>query len=366
MSIRSSIRRRATGCSRLLSAAAALVALATLLGLGGCFETSYLAQQGIGQLALMHSRRRITEVLADPTVPQETKRRLRLARSARDFGVEVLGLRGGDAYTRFVDTHGAPLAYNVWAAPKLALTPYAHHFPIAGTVPYLGYFKKSAAIKEARRLKARGLDVFVGEVAGYSTLGVTSDPIFSSMLEGSDARIVEVVLHEMLHGTLYLPGHSEWNESLAEFVGMEGAALYFRMTGKGEQAARQVFTEARARSARDERFSAFLRPVLTELKALYASPRPAAEKLKLREQIFARACASYRREFPTQPGKPRSIFATGPLNNAVLVVFDVYHGKTTDHARILARLGGDLAAFIRLYKHAVKDEDDPLGYLKKF
>ena len=346
--------------------AVALGALLFSLSGGGCFTGDYLLQQGVGQLALMHERRRISEVLADPAVSADTKRRLALARSARDFGVEVLGLHGGDAYTRFVDTHGAPLAYNVWAAPKLKLEPYGHHFPIAGTVPYLGYFRKKDAIAEARKLEARGFDVFVGEVAGYSTLGVTSDPVFSSMLEGSDARIVEVTLHEMLHGTLYLPGHSAWNESLAEFVGMEGAALYFRMTGRGEKAARQVFVEAAERNQRAERFSRFLAPIVKELEALYASPRSAAEKLRLRKEVFARARAEYARAFPSKPGEPRSIFAVGPLNNAVLLVFRVYHGETPDHARILTRLGGNLAAFIRLYKHAVKDEDDPLGYLKKF
>ncbi|MFI5290377.1 MAG: aminopeptidase, partial [Polyangia bacterium] len=90
--------------------AVALGALLFSLSGGGCFTGDYLLQQGVGQLALMHERRRISEVLADPAVSADTKRRLALARSARDFGVEVLGLHGGDAYTRFVDTHGAPLA----------------------------------------------------------------------------------------------------------------------------------------------------------------------------------------------------------------------------------------------------------------
>jgi predicted aminopeptidase len=329
----------------------------------GCWSAGYLAQQGVGQLRVMHSRQKIVDVVNDPGVDEKLKQRLRLAVQARDFGVRVLGLRGGDAYTRFVDLHGKPLAWNVWAAPKDALKPVVHKFAVAGTVPYLGYFQEADARREEARLRAMGYDTFVGEVSGYSTLGMTSDPVFSSMLEGSEAHVVEVVLHEMLHGTAYLPGHSAWNESLATFVGLHGAALFFRQAGN-EANAEKVFTEAAAREAQAQKFSHFLDPVLRELEALYASPLPRAEKLRRREEVFARARAAYLQTFPIKPGRPLPAFARSDLNNALLVAHATYHRATPDHERIYAALGGDLGAFVRLYKHAVKDEDDPLAWLK--
>jgi predicted aminopeptidase len=341
-------------------------ALALVIALGsGCWTTSYLAQQGAGQLRIMHERRHITEVLTDPAVDEQTKAKLRLAVAARNFGVRVLGLHNGDEYTRFVDLHGKPLAWNVWAAPKDALKPVRHHFAIAGSVPYLGYFRERDARREEARLKAQGYDTFVGEVAGYSTLGLTSDPVFSSMLEGSDAHIVEVVLHEMLHATAYLPGHSAWNESLATFVGLHGAALFFQASG-GEAGAQRVFDEAAAREKQSERFTQFLDPILRELETLYASNRSREEKLKLREEIFARARAKYLETFPPKPGKPLPYFVRSPLNNAMLVANATYHRATPEHDHILRQLGGDLAAFVRLYKHAVEDEDDPLAYLRNW
>ena len=339
--------------------------LALLWSQSGCWTVGYLAQQGVGQLHMMQSRRRISDVLTDPTVEESTKAKLRLAVSARNFGIEVLGLRGGDAYTRFVDLHGRPLAYNVWAAPKDKLRPYRHQFPIAGSVPYLGYFHEADARREEARLRARGFDTFVGEVGGYSTLGVTSDPIFSSMLEGSPAHIVEVTLHEMLHGTVYLPGHSEWNESLATFVGLHGAALFFERAGGGAQAAERVFAEAAAREKQAERFSRFLEPFLRELERLYASPRPRDEKLRLREQVFAHIRDAFLRDFPTPPGRRAGAFARGEINNAMLAVHTTYHRATPEHDRLLYASGGDLARFIRLYKHAVDDTDDPLAYLHR-
>src|SRR5439155_12906213 len=105
----------------------------------GCWSGDYLAKQGVGQLRLLRARRRIDDVLADPSVSAETKRRLTLARDAREFGVRVLGLHGGDGFTRFVDSHGAPIAWNVTAAKEDKLEPHLRHFPGVGAIPYLGF-----------------------------------------------------------------------------------------------------------------------------------------------------------------------------------------------------------------------------------
>ena len=126
-------------------------------------------------------------MLGDPAVPETTKERLRLAMAARDFGIKVLGLRGGDAYTRYLETNGKPVAWNVSAAPKDRLRAVMYKFPITGRVPYLGFFKEADARREEARLNALDLDVYVRGVSGYSTLGITSDPIYSSMLEGPRA-----------------------------------------------------------------------------------------------------------------------------------------------------------------------------------
>jgi predicted aminopeptidase len=324
---------------------------------GGCSTAAYLAEQGRGQLHILRARRRIADVLADPAVAPATRDRLRLALEARDFGVRVLGLRGGDAYTRYLDTAGQPLAWSVYAAYPDALRPYLHRFPIAGAVPYLGFFARASALSERERLEAQGLDTYLAEVAGFSTLGLTADPIFSSMIEGPPERIVEVVLHEMLHGTVYRPGHSEWNESLATIVGQLGAAAFFAERRPGGAAgapsspALTLLPEAQARQERARRFEAFLQPLLRELEELYARPIPRDEKLALRKGIFARATEEYRALFPQRPGdrQPRA-FARQPLNNAVLLAFTTYHGSLPALRRDLAAEHGDLPALIARYR----------------
>jgi predicted aminopeptidase len=330
----------------------------------GCWSGHYLAQQGVGQLQLLRARRRVADVLGDPTVDADTRRRLWLAMSARAFGIQVLGLRDGDAFTRYLELGGRPLAWNVTAAQKDRLQLHLNHFPLVGAIPYLGFFHEADARAEEARLQRLGLDTYVRPVAGYSTLGWTADSIYSSMLRGSEARIVEVVLHEMLHGTLFLRGRADWNESLATFVGLRGAAAFFALRG-GAGTARQILEEADERE-RDERdFSAFLQPVLAELDALYRSALTRDEKLRRREQMFARARDLYVRRFPPRPGHSRGAFAEQPLNNAVLLSYGVYHRATPEHRRLFARVGGDLGAFIALYKYAVENTDDPIEYLKR-
>jgi len=342
--------------------------LALLVCASGCFEGNYLVSQLSGQLRLLQARRKIPDVLGDPSVEAETKAKLRLAMAAREFGVQVLGLRGGDSYTRFLDTHGQPVAWNVSAAPKDQLRPHLHRFPFTGAVPYLGFFREADARREERRLIALGLDTYVRSVSGYSTIGITSDPIYSSMLEGGDARIVEVVLHEMLHGTLYLSGQSEWNESLATFVGYHGAALFFALGGGSArtQQARAILDDARRRQELTARFSNFLEPFLEELEALYAGPAPRAQKLRDRERVFARIKEKFAAVFPSPPGRPPSAFVREPLNNAVLVAHAVYHRAAPDHQLIYDMMGRDLPAFIRVCKHAVETQDHPVAWLRAF
>jgi predicted aminopeptidase len=162
----------------------------------------------------------------------------------------------------------------------------------------------------------------------------------------------------MLHATVYLAGHTEWNESLATVVGVEGAARFFAARGDASAAA-ELAEEARRREQDQESFARFLAPIVDELERLYASTALSpAEKIERRELIFAHAVAQYRAQFHRS-----GAFVDQPLNNAVILAFAVYHRATPIHQHLLERLGGDLRALVAVCKHAVEDEPDPLGYL---
>ena len=329
----------------------------------GCATLAYLGEQAGGQLRLLRQRRLVEEVLAEPGVAADTKRRLRLAVEAREFGVRELGLRGGDAYTRYLDTRGRPVAWNLSAAPKDQLGACLHRFPLVGATPYLGFFKESDARRAQARFEARGLDTYLRPVGGYSTLGFTSDPIYDSMLEGSDAAIVEGVLHEMLHGTVFVPGRFDFNESLATLVGFHGAATFFRRRGDAREA-QALLDEAVRRQAREERFGEWLEGTIASLEALYRAELPREEKLRRREALFVAAQEDYRRRLPPAPGRPLPSLLRRPLNNAILAAGAVYHRELPLQRHLLGRLGGDLAALVRLTRHAAEEHDDAVAYLR--
>jgi predicted aminopeptidase len=338
-----------------------LLCAALVLSASGCFEARYLAKQGVGQWKLFRARRSVADVLTDPATDEKTKERLRLAMEARKFGVEVLGLRGGDNYTRYLPTGGKPVAWNLTAAPKDKLRPLVWRFPIVGVVPYLGFFEEKDARAMQLKLRDQGFDTYVRPVAGYSTLGLTSDPIYESMLDEGDARIVETVLHEMLHGTLYLAGRSSWNESLASFVGVHGAAAFFAQRG-GDEAGQRVLDEAKQREKDEARFYTYLEPMHRALEALYAQPISREEKIRRRAEVFDMARARFAEMYPGR----RSVFTDPRLNNAVFVSYGVYHQGAPEHERIYRRLRGDLAEMVRLYKYAVENTEDPIAWLSRF
>jgi predicted aminopeptidase len=335
--------------------------LLPLLAESGCFSARYLSQQALGQLHLLRIRRHVDDVLADPVTSPALRERLQLALEARQFGIDVLGLRGGAEFKRFVDT-GGPVAYNLTAAPRTAWRILRWRFPLVGAVPYLGFFDRRDAMKQAKQLEARGYDVYVRPVGAYSTLGYLISPIYASMLDHpgpeGEVQTVEVILHEMAHSTAYLRSASELNESYATLVGVEGAAQFFRERGSAAQSA-MVHQLAQAEEQRHRAFSAWLEPALKEAAAYYAQAQrehwPAAQIERQRADLFARLQASYRAAFPLGPRYRR--LAEGPLNNAVLLSFGVYHRSSDLQQRLLALVDGDLRSFIDLYRQAEKRSD---------
>lgn len=341
------------------------LALLALSGAGtsGCSTLGYLAQQGAGQLQLLRARRRVDDVIADPATPRWLRQRLRLALEARRFGIEVLGLRDGGEFTRYVDT-GGPVAYSVSAAQRTELALYRWHFPLVGSVPYLGFFQRAAAVAQARRLERQGYDTYLRPVSGYSTLGYLLSPIYASMVdepgEKGAVRTVEVILHEMAHTTAYLTSASELNEGFATLVGVQGAALFFRLRGSPESG-RNVLRDAVEQERQAQAFSDWLVPALQRVRDFYAQARrerwPASAIVDKRKAVFEELMNSYRAAFPE--GQRSRRLAYGPLNNAVLMSFGVYHRSAELQQALLASVDGDLRAYVDLYRRAQARPDGP-------
>ena len=137
-------------------------------------------------------------------------------------------------------------------------------FPVVGRVPYKGFFDVQAAEREAAALRARGLDVCGPPVAAYSTLGWLDDPVTTPMLQQSDGRLAETVIHELVHATVYAASQADFNESIASFIGEEGRIAFF---GARDGPAAEARERRRVDAARAYR--AVLEETRQQLERLY-------------------------------------------------------------------------------------------------
>lgn len=261
------------------------------------------------------------EILADPTLPEEDRRAIEWVADVKAFGEREIGLARTSAYTTYFDTRGRPITWIVSACPPDRFEPVTWWFPLVGSVPYKGFFRREDALEEAAALLGRGYDVSLTPVAAYSTLGYLPDPILPTMLDDPPEDLAALILHELTHATLYRPGDADFNEGLATFVGRRGAIDHARARfGEGSvphERACRAFEEERGRAARTE--EAFRR-----LRDLYASELPRGRKLALRD-----ATAGFR------------------VNNARLLMSRRY-GRLDAFENLWRRAGGDWKRFFAL------------------
>ena len=271
------IRGNSFGCGAII---ALLFLSATLLS--GC-QIGYITKQGIEQLRLLSERKPVSEILDDPDTDPVIKQRIRLVQEVRRFGVEELGLRPSKAYRSYIEIDGNVVAYVASASRKDRLEPFYWTFPVVGRFNYKGFFHRKDAEAQLEKLKAEGYDTYLGGASAYSSLGWFSDPLYSSMLRMDEIDLVYTILHEMVHGTVYFPDETDFNEQLATLAGWEGA-LAFWTSERGPDSPEAKRTEKAIET--EKRMAAFLSQAHDLLSAYYDSPITRSEKIEERGRIF--------------------------------------------------------------------------------
>src|SRR6185436_1104168 len=190
----------------------------------------YAAAQGIGQMKIILNARPVSEFIGDPSFPDSLKSKLLLIQRARRYAIDSLGLNDTDNYTTMYDQQGKELMWVVLACEPFRLVEKRWDFPIIGSVPYKGYFEREKAIREREELEKENWDVSIRNPGGWSTLGWFTDPILSGMLRRSDGDLSSLIIHEMVHATIYVKDSSDFNENLASFIGDRGAEEFLAKT----------------------------------------------------------------------------------------------------------------------------------------
>src|SRR5512146_2454310 len=154
-----------------------LLLLGVVAGVSGCHTLRFYGQAIKGQYQIFAYEQPIQKLLGDPQTPARLKARFELLERLRAFADAELKLPVDDHYRKYADLQRPYVVWNVEAAPEFSMQPKTWWFPLVGSLEYRGYFSKPAATNYARALVKKGLDVSVGGVAAYSTLGWFKDPV---------------------------------------------------------------------------------------------------------------------------------------------------------------------------------------------
>ena len=349
---------RMAGCSRRKwrrRAKVGLVAMLLAAMLSAC-SPLYVMRAAYEEGKILWRREPIADFIGRPEIAPDTQEKLRLVLAAREYARDRLDFNVGGSYASYSYVDRPDLTYIVLAAPKTELRPYTWWFLIVGSVPYKGYFSKSDAVAEIERLNAEGYDTNLRTSAAFSTLGWFDDPLLSHLLKYDKVLLSELVFHELFHNTLYVKGAGAFNESSANFVGHRAAIDFFR----------EKFGENSAEHRRavllweeEREFGAFIGELARELTALYGRDLSRDDKLRLREEVFARGKAEWSRRIADRPPHRFRGFSQQPLNNAVVMHYVVYLKDLDMFESLYEACGRDLRRTIGVLRDAVKRKGEP-------
>ena len=288
---------------------------------------------------------------------------IRLVTDIRAFAMEELGLAMSKNYTNFVELDRDYLAAVVSASARDSFRRHDWHFPVVGSMPYKGFFNIEDALKERAKLEKKDLDIWIRRVDGFSTLGWFKDPLYSYMREYSPARLADLIIHELVHATVFIKGQVKFNEELAEFIGSEGARLYMetRYGLDSEEYKRMLISEADSRS-----FISFVQELIAELDILYSNDNiDREEKLTEKEKIINAAKERFNAEYNTRfSSNNYRGFVDLPVNNAYLELFRLYYTEDNFFVDLYERSGRNLPAFTAAAKTITK-KGSPREQLEK-
>ncbi|EFQ66135.1 MULTISPECIES: aminopeptidase [Pseudomonas] len=307
--------------------------------LSGCSSVGYYSQLADGQWQLLRAREPVAKVIADPSRPQQLRDHLTQSQKARTFASEHLHLPDNQSYRLYADIGRPYVVWNVFATQEFSLSPENHCFPIAGCVAYRGYYSQGAARGEAALLRQQGMDVSIGGVEAYSTLGWFNDPIMSSMMNWGDERLATLIFHELAHQRFYVKDDTEFNESFATFVEQEGTRQW--------RAARGLTPQGDTLLKQRDQFIQLILDTRKRLEKLYAQPLATGVMRQAKAAEFERLRSDYRELRDGQWGgdKRYDAWINQPMNNARLLPFGLYDQWVPAFAALFRRESGDWVKF---------------------
>lgn len=298
----------------------------------------------------MMEREPIEKTLNNEKLSLEEKSKLRVSQEAKTFAEEFLHLAKTKNYSTYVSLNQPYVTYVVSASPKWELQSHLWSFPIVGKVPYKGFFNEKLAREEELELQKQNLDTYLRGVSAFSTLGWFNDPIYSSMLRYRESDLVNTIIHETVHATLYIKNSADFNERMAVFIGNKGTdQFYLHKEGPNSP----TLTRIKLENEDDRLFSNFISFELNELKRWYLSQKetPGQQNEEARQIKFQELQKKFSIDIlPLMKTDQHKSFAKMSLNNAKLVLFKTYMEDLSDFENLYELSDADWKKFLKYCK----------------
>ena len=261
-----------------------LISIILLSSLSACSSIDYFAHLAKGQISLLWLREDVNELLESDDISPELKSRLILSQQVREFALTQLKLPLGDAYTSYSDLERPYVVWNVYAAPELSFESYTWCYPFLGCLAYRGYYDEARAQRAGKILEDQGLEVKVGGVQAYSTLGIFDDPLLNTFMFKHEVAFVELLIHEISHRKLYIKDDTKFNENFATAVATLGAEQWYRLAGN-----ETLFEGYQKQKQMHQVLVDFMLGYKDQLSKIYEDEsKSEADKKTLKKEVFTR------------------------------------------------------------------------------
>ncbi|MBL8960997.1 MAG: aminopeptidase [Gemmatimonadetes bacterium] len=323
----------------------------------------YLLRAGWEEAGILWKRRPLTELVADSTVSAPLRQRLQLVLDARQFAVDSIGLVAKESFTTYSALARDTLVLVLSASRRDTLAAHTWWFPVVGRFPYKGFFDFAEAQRVAADMRDRGYDTYLRPASAFSTLGWFNDPLLSTTVRQPAEAVVNTVVHELLHNTVFVRGQVVFNESFASFIGAHGAMAFYR--SRGDTAA-----ERRARDdwEDDKALAEFWSTTAKAIDSVLAIPgRDSVARIAARDTVYAR-----RRRWLMGDIAPRlrTVDTTRlralQLDNAALIARRTYASDLALFDALHRRSGGELRRTIEVIRTITKEGGDAFAAVRGY
>ena len=324
-------------------------------------QIGYYLSSAKNQFQMMSSRHSIDQALQEKNLTEEQRRKILISQKARFFAFEKLRLKETKNYSTFIDLKRPYVTWVVHAAEKWKMKNYEWSYPVVGNMPYKGFFNEQDAKAEAFEMSEQGYDTYVRGVSAYSTLGWFQDSLLSSMLRYKEHDLVNTVIHEIVHTTIYIKNNADFNEKLAVFIGAKGSEIFYTdLEGPHSKTLKLIKDE----NEDDILFAKFVTDEIKKLDVWY-SEKPdqlntAARDARL-DSILTQFSTVLKPQLKTNLYLK---FEKEKMNNARLGLYKTYMENLDQFEILYKKLGNDLLKFIDAVKTLEKSDDPEADFRK--